>query len=412
MAFIELPGDCLATIFDKLSARDLANVAATCRTLLCASPAPVEDVLVLRAAKHGHAWMHENAAIDRRIPSHGNGSHTLYLARLEHIHGETHGSVALGEDRGFCISGCGSLVECTFEVPWTRRDSAPTRLNQTPLRSLVNVTITSVATGSGFTAAVSMAGCVYTWGECRTRGVLGHGAQEVRLLPSKIRALDKHRILAVATGPDHCIAIEEVGAVWSWGLNICGQCGHGTLDRLVEFPRIMQLPERAHIRSASCGDNHSLILSSEGAIFFTGTHTGTDHTESIPKVVGALLDHHIVATSAGLRHSLALSRAGVVFAWGSNSHGELGRVTQTRENLWLAEIPMVVDGVLRVHAIAAGGNTSAAVTSDGTLVMWGCGYGPEPTQIECGRTVSVAVKWNGTVAVGYDGSVFGWRNWR
>lgn len=397
MEFTELPYDVLFSIFNTLCARELALVAATCSVLLRA-PTPVEEVLMRRSATYGRA-----IAVGS---SPRNASRVLYIAWLAHID-ERHTTIAVGLTTGLCITESGSLMECTLDVPWTdRRGSAPTRLQLKPLRQLAGVPIRSVATGFGFAVAVSMAGCVYTWGECRARGVLGHGGDGEQVwVPKRLNALDGHRMLSVAAGPSHCIAAAEDGTAWSWGLNACGQCGHGTLVPFVDVPRAIQLPAHIRIHAASGGFDHSLMLSSDGVLFFTGRQGTLELANGVPVAIEELRDHRVVATSAGLYHSLALSATGVVFAWGSNSKGQLGNEACTSSTH-----PEVVDGVHNAHAISAGGQTSCAVTTDGALCMWGSEYGPLPTRIGCGHVVAVSVGATATVVTGSSGCAFGWRN--
>src|SRR5713226_360385 len=63
------------------------------------------------------------------------------------------------------------------------------------------------------------------------------------------------------------------------------------------------------------------------------------------------------AIAAGGNHSLALKSDGTVAAWGNNSYGQ-------------STVPANLTGVI---AIAAGGEHSLALKSDGTVVGWGAG---------------------------------------
>jgi alpha-tubulin suppressor-like RCC1 family protein len=77
------------------------------------------------------------------------------------------------------------------------------------------------------------------------------------------------------------------------------------------------------------------------------------------------------AIAAGGEHSLALKSDGTVVAWGDNSSGQLGNGTATTGSL-----PVAVSGLSRVGvaAIAAGRDHSLALRSDGTVVAWGYNY--------------------------------------
>ena len=69
-------------------------------------------------------------------------------------------------------------------------------------------------------------------------------------------------------------------------------------------------------------------------------------------------------------HALALRADGTVWAWGANDAGELGDFTLVDR-----DTPVQVAGLAGVTRIAAGTNSSYAVTGDGMLWLWGSGNG-------------------------------------
>ena len=76
--------------------------------------------------------------------------------------------------------------------------------------------------------------------------------------------------------------------------------------------------------------------------------------------------------SLGGDHNVMLSTTGNVYTWGSNSHGQLGwgkqfyhREIQTSFKVTKVPLPGPID------SIATGANTTAAVTTDGRLFIWG-----------------------------------------
>lgn len=89
----------------------------------------------------------------------------------------------------------------------------------------------------------------------------------------------------------------------------------------------------------------------------------------------ALAGKDIVSITTGGSHSLALCTDGTVLAWGHNGAGQLGDNTTTPSR----RVPVTVNadsGVSalfgkRVVALAAGGQFSAALCTDGTIATWG-----------------------------------------
>ena len=80
-----------------------------------------------------------------------------------------------------------------------------------------------VSAGSSHSASISRRGELYTWG-LASSGELGHGGWtpiEVSV-PRMITSLQRTRIVSVACGANHTLAISESGQLWS-----CGRGRHG-----------------------------------------------------------------------------------------------------------------------------------------------------------------------------------------
>ena len=77
----------------------------------------------------------------------------------------------------------------------------------------------------------------------------------------------------------------------------------------------------------------------------------------------------ITDISAGGRHDLALLSNGTVVAWGDDTYGQLGNGAASANDD--AETPVPVASLSGVVAVAAGGEHSLALESDGTVEAWG-----------------------------------------
>jgi alpha-tubulin suppressor-like RCC1 family protein len=86
---------------------------------------------------------------------------------------------------------------------------------------------------------------------------------------------------------------------------------------------------------------------------------------------------NITAIAAGADHSLALDADGAVWAWGANQYGQLGVATgkdcggNALNAVACSHTPRRVPGLGPVRAVAAGGNHSLALTTDGAAWAWG-----------------------------------------
>lgn len=181
----------------------------------------------------------------------------------------------------------------------------------------------AVAAGGGFGLALSSGGNVLAWGS-NFDGAIGNGCSSsgspywAVVPPVQVTGLP--RIVAVAAGATHSLALAADGTVWAWGRNEYGQLGVGR-----------------------------------------GSSFGCSPTQ-VPGLRG------VVAIAAGAYHSLALLADGSVLAWGSNSSGQLGDGTQTDQFF-----PVYVPGATDVAGIAGGvyAYHSLAVRTDGTVLAWG-----------------------------------------
>jgi len=75
------------------------------------------------------------------------------------------------------------------------------------------------------------------------------------------------------------------------------------------------------------------------------------------------------AIAAGGDHTVALKSDGTLWAWGLNSQGQLGDGTTTNK-----ATPTQIGSATNWSAIAAGSNNTVGLRSDGTLWAWGNNY--------------------------------------
>ncbi|KAK2661260.1 hypothetical protein Ddye_007793 [Dipteronia dyeriana] len=87
--------------------------------------------------------------------------------------------------------------------------------------------IVAIAAGEAHTLALSGDGSVYSWGRGMF-GRLGTGSESDELFPVRVK-LDnsgksedeKLKFVGIAAGAYHSLALTDDGSVWSWGYNIC-----------------------------------------------------------------------------------------------------------------------------------------------------------------------------------------------
>lgn len=112
-------------------------------------------------------------------------------------------------------------------------------------------------------------------------------------------------------------------------------------------------------KSLTGGNTSSLVLKSDGTVWFTGDGRYSQLTQ----VRGI---HSVVAISQGKEHALALKSDGTVWSWGKGFMGQLGV-----PNLYSSETPVQIPGLSQVVSIKAAYSHSMAIKSDGSLWTWG-----------------------------------------
>ncbi|WCJ32234.1 Regulator of chromosome condensation (RCC1) family protein [Euphorbia peplus] len=84
--------------------------------------------------------------------------------------------------------------------------------------------VVTVAVGEGHTIALSGDGCVYTWGRGMF-GRLGTGSETDQLFPIRVEFDTSQQknlnFVGIAAGAYHSLALTDDGSVWCWGYNIC-----------------------------------------------------------------------------------------------------------------------------------------------------------------------------------------------
>lgn len=235
--------------------------------------------------------------------------------------------------------------------------------------------LTAVAAGGEHSLALRENGEVIAWGE-NSDGQVGDGTTTTRTSPVAVKGLPKgEKVIAIATGADFSLALEESGHVWAWGSDARGELGNGSSggrsDEAVEVSKI----STATAIAAGAQNGYALLANktvvSWGDNEFDQLGDGSsgglsDEPVSVEGLEG------VVRIAAGGEHALALLENGTVKSWGRNLVGELGDGTTTNRDR-----PVSVSELTEVKQIAAGTNFSMALLNADTVKTWGNATGGE-----------------------------------
>lgn len=284
------------------------------------------------------------------------------------------------------------------------------------MSGLEEIKITQIAAGDSISAALSTDGKVYAWGTFRdSRGVLGYDAKGTMIQekPTLIDGLAKEKIVQIAAGANHLMAINEKGELFSWGCGEQGQLGRRILERHRRTglrptnitPRDGR--SRAFITKVICGSYHTLAIRKDGNVYAMGLNNFGqlglgDHEE---RQTAELIDGKeiwggeakVVDAGAGEHHSMVLLDNGQVYAFGRADSGQLGVETGGERAF---NEPVKVPFQHKINLISAGGNHNLAFSERDELFSWGFGemhqLGHGPAQDEA-RPRAIQTKLQGVI---------------
>ncbi|XP_076311235.1 RCC1 and BTB domain-containing protein 1-like isoform X1 [Tachypleus tridentatus] len=241
---------------------------------------------------------------------------------------------------------------------------------------LLNVKLVCVFGSSGNEAIIiTKDGEVYALGS-NCSGCLGLGDSEGSLWPKKVDSLCKRGIkdLACGSGP-HVLALTESGDLYSWGHNGYYQLGNGSTNQGLNPGLITTNLGGLKVIEIACGSHHSIALTSNGEVYAWGQNSygqvGLGSTTNQPtprKVTSGIGARQCIAIACGQSSSMAVLDNGEVYGWGYNGNGQLGLGINANQY-----IPCQVTNLQAVviQKIACGYAHTLALSDEGVLYAWG-----------------------------------------
>jgi alpha-tubulin suppressor-like RCC1 family protein len=214
-------------------------------------------------------------------------------------------------------------------------------------------------------------------------GQLGSAQYDFERVPTLVQNIllvSEEKLVTLATGDQHTLALTNAGNVFTFGSNEFGQLGQKELGNYPQATRLdpVQLNEEEKVIQISTADLHTLFLTDQNRVFSFGSkyHGQLEHGEFVaqPELLKTVPLHpseKIIRISAKGFHSLLLSNEGRVFSFGHGSFGQLGHGTEHS-----LDLPHEIQGFQlseqeTVVNIFAGPTQSFALTSMGRVFCFG-----------------------------------------
>ena len=300
--------------------------------------APV--VLVAAGGCHWAAVLEDGAVLTCGLNGcgqlgHGNAQDRLHPARLglPFFGGARVVLVACDGHHTLAVTGGGRVYSCGFNHEDQVGHGNTTNSQVFTLVDTAHfegASIVMAACGSYHSVAATAEGDVFTWG-AGWYGQLGHNDEQRRLAPVKLERwqFGAGKVVLVAAGNGHTVALTKDGVLWVWGDGSCGQLGLGdTNHRLV--PTRLGAGEvfgGSLVRMAACGYFHTLVVTVGGSVWTWGKGEGgqlglnDEQNRTTPMLVGPehFAGASVATVAGGYEHSAAVTEGGALYTWG---HGE------------------------------------------------------------------------------------------
>ena len=291
---------------------------------------------------------------------------------------------------GYCHTGREGPYPATIKEP-TRRDK--TAFGGSPA--------VMVACGTHHTMVLTADGRLWTFGK-GSNGQLGHGGVEFQLegggadwmykgvlAPTPITHFSevlKTKIVMMAAGEEHSMALTAEGVVYTWGSNKSFALGHQGVG-VYGTPVML---ERASFTGSNvvyiqAGDHHSAAVTKEGTLFMWGCESdgvlGLGGCDGFIENPTPLNQNEfggvpVYSVTCGKTHTMAITKDGRLWMWGvsgdwAGEWKEPGGQSCTGRFLRPHPIDPIHFGGARIVAASAGQHFSAVVTDLNELFGWG-----------------------------------------
>lgn len=270
----------------------------------------------------------------------------------------------------FAFVFIGSAIQ---PVDLTEAGAEMLHTNVAPTMSFMNIPddmkdgAIDISSRGTFTIGLSSEGRVYMWGF--NPNTAGNEKINVFNIPEEVK---NSKIVHVAAGADHCVAISEDGHVYCWGAYDVGQYGlEGSMIAAArKQPDVLMngTIDASQVKQLVCGYQMSAILMNDGTLYAWGNEgiSATNLSSVIKYNNNEAQLEKIAFTNDGI---YAIDVNGVFVPGKSTKFNTIMATSETGASTTV-DISDLIAG-RRLVDIAATGNALALVTEDGDVIVSG-----------------------------------------
>lgn len=230
----------------------------------------------------------DNMTVNRNTPIQVSG-----ITNVKSIAAGRSYSTVLKSDGKVWGWGSNYYAQLTQTARSPQTIKAITQLASTQLTNIANIAAHAF---TGNTLALTSDGKVYAWGY-DSHGQLGNGTTSTvdqnyaRSNPVPAIVAGLPNIVSIDAGYTSVFAVDDTGAVWSWGSNYAGSLGQG-LNSVIQMK---STPAKVitnagtpltNIKQVSAGSNNVIAVTNDGKLWGWGLYIGGSNTASAEPVPG------------------------------------------------------------------------------------------------------------------------------
>ena len=306
----------------------------------------------------------------------GDGTNTTRstLTLLTNSTGKTPVSISCGFSHTIVLMSDGSVYGCGGNLFRQLGDETGIpRKTLTLMTNSTGKTPVSIACGNSHTIVLMSDGSVYGCGY-NNNSQLGDGTTTTRSTLTLMTNSTGKTPVSISCGNTYTMVLMSDGSVYGCGYNNNSQLGNGTTTTSSTLTLMTNSTGKTPV-SISCGDSHTMVLMSDRSVYGCGLNSlgqlgsGTTTTSSTLTLMTNSTGKTPVSISCGNNHTIVLMSDGSVYGCGFNGSGQLGDGTSTTRTT-LTRMT-VGDGItpITLPYITAPTSVFANATSDTTATV-------------------------------------------